>query len=425
MSLPIQQLPVVQNWDCHVTGTCCKEYHVALSDAERKRIEEQNWDEEKDLGGHSPFEKIGTFRKRYFLNHREDGSCVFLNQDGRCQIHEKHGYEAKPLPCRLFPFVLVPVGDHWRVSLRFACPSAAANKGRGVVDHKKDLQTFAEQLAEREKLKPLKDRSLAPAPRMTPMANRRPWSDVLLFVDALLKILHRSQEPIQWRLRKCLALAQECKQAKLHRLESNQIPDLLTVLREHVASEVPQDPKKVDPPTWVGRVLFRQALAVFTRKDHGPKRGIARLGRMALLKAAWRFAKGSGNVPRLHDWLPMVTFEELEEPTGELSQQAQNILERYYSVKVSSVQFCGVAQFGFPFWEGFSMLALTYPMLMWVMRAFMKVGLSDVEGVTKALSIVDDHFGFNRVLKKARQRMSLRILASRGEIRQLVAWYSR
>ena len=46
--------------------------------------------------------------KKWFLSHRPDGSCVFLSDQGRCRIHERHGYEAKPLPCRLFPFVLVP-----------------------------------------------------------------------------------------------------------------------------------------------------------------------------------------------------------------------------------------------------------------------------------------------------------------------------
>src|SRR5205823_9000165 len=39
MSFPIRHLPVLQNWDCHVCGTCCKEYLVTITDEERKRIE--------------------------------------------------------------------------------------------------------------------------------------------------------------------------------------------------------------------------------------------------------------------------------------------------------------------------------------------------------------------------------------------------
>jgi len=41
MSLPIRHLPMVQNWDCHVCGTCCKEYQVTVSDEERRRIDEE------------------------------------------------------------------------------------------------------------------------------------------------------------------------------------------------------------------------------------------------------------------------------------------------------------------------------------------------------------------------------------------------
>jgi len=37
MPLPIYHLPVVQNWDCHVCGTCCKEYQVGLTDEERRK----------------------------------------------------------------------------------------------------------------------------------------------------------------------------------------------------------------------------------------------------------------------------------------------------------------------------------------------------------------------------------------------------
>ena len=75
------------------------------------------------------------------------------------------------------------------------------------------------------------------------------------------------------------------------------------------------------------------------------------------------------------------------------------------------------------FWEGFEHLALTLPLLLWVARAMRP--LPAEEAVTRALSIVDDHFGFNRVLGTLRQRLSFKILARRGEISRLIAWYSR
>ena len=66
-----------------------------------------------------------TWHWRAPLNHRADGGCVFLGADNLCRIHGKFGSAAKPLACRIYPFLLVPAGDHWNLGLRLACPSAA------------------------------------------------------------------------------------------------------------------------------------------------------------------------------------------------------------------------------------------------------------------------------------------------------------
>src|SRR5207253_791771 len=92
MSFPIRHLPVLQNWDCHVCGTCCKEYLVSVTDEEKARIDAQGWDRDRDLGGIEPFWQKGPpWNRQNILNHRPDGSCVFLNDQGRCRIHERFG----------------------------------------------------------------------------------------------------------------------------------------------------------------------------------------------------------------------------------------------------------------------------------------------------------------------------------------------
>jgi len=58
---------------------------------------------------------------------------------------------------------------------------------------------------------------------------------------------------------------------------------------------------------------------------------------------------------------------------------------------------------------------LTYPIILWVARAFVPRCRHD-QAVMKALSIVDDTFGFNRVLRTLRQRLSFQILARRGDL---------
>lgn len=424
MALPIHHLPVLQNWDCHVCGTCCKEYQVTVTDEERRRILAQGWDKDADLGGREPFVRTGPlWARRYVLNHREDGSCVFLSDQGRCRVHERFGYETKPLPCRIFPFVLVPAGDRWRVGMRYACPSAAANKGRALPAHTAALQEFADRLAEREGLKPQPDGALVPPPRLDG-GRRLAWPDLLRVADALLALLRNRRDPVERRLRKCLTLGAEVRKAKLDQIQGARLGELLGVLRGVADAETPEA-QALPPPRWVGRILFRQAVALYTRKDHGPNRGLPqRHGRIALFGSALRFARGTGPVPRLHKALPEATFDRIEEARGPLSPEAQEILERYYLMKVGSLQFCGGGtNVRLSFWEGFDSLALTYPVLAWVSRMYTDRPREDA--LLQALSVVDDSFGFNRVLTTLRQRLSFQILARTGELARLIAWYGR
>jgi lysine-N-methylase len=173
----------------------------------------------------------------------------------------------------------------------------------------------------------------------------------------------------------------------------------------------------------VGRVLFRQVLAIYAREDYGAHRGEATRTRLGRVRAAWRFARGTGPVPHLHARLPSITFEQVEEPVGPWPQAALELLERYYVVKVGSLQFSGITHYNSDFWDGLEALVQTYPAIMWLSRAF--ADLPREEAVRQAVIMVDNHFGFNPILGTGRQRLGLRILAQRGELDKLVAWYSR
>ena len=83
-------------------------------------------------------------------------------------------------------------------------------------------------------------------------------------------------------------------------------------------AETPRNPASLPRPGWVGRILFRQAAAIYTRKDHGPNRGVAGQGRLALMAAAWRFIRGRGPCRGMHRGIPTTTFEQAEEPAGPL-----------------------------------------------------------------------------------------------------------
>ena len=418
MSWPVRHLPIVQNWDCHGCGECCREYVVTVTDAERERILSQGWEQDPRYAGIPLFVKTGSWRKpTYRVNTRADNTCIFLDESGRCRIHAKFGSEAKPLACRIYPFVLVPAGDHWRVGIRFACPSAADNKGRPLNASIADLRDFAQALESREGVG---DRTAPPPLQVGKYVS---WDDLERFNRAILAIIARPDSPIDYRLRLCLALALLCRHSKFETVAGPRLSEFLGVVTESLSAETERDPEQIAPPGWIGRILFRQAAAIYGRRDTGPRRGVSARGRLALLWAAWRFARGSGRVPRVHGLMPEATFAAMEKPAGPLPPISEGMLTRYYQVKVESMHFFGPTNFHQPYWDGLESLLLTFPVVMWLSRAF--TDRSREEAVTLALRIVDDNFGYNKLLGSARQRFATRLLASRGELGRLIAWYSR
>jgi lysine-N-methylase len=89
------------------------------------------------------------------------------------------------------------------------------------------------------------------------------------------------------------------------------------------------------------------------------------------------------------------------------------------------MQFCGRTNFDLPFWDGIEALALTLPAIRWLSRVFAADGRGRDVALKQALQLVDDNFGFNKLLGLGRQRNAVRMLSNRGEVARLVAWYSR
>lgn len=415
--MPVRHLPVVQNWSCHACGDCCRDNEVPVTAAERQRIEALGWKDDPEIGDLPLFVRQGRWSKEYHLL-RTDRGCVFLTADNRCRLHERHGAAAKPLACRLFPFVLVPVEDHWRIGMRFACPSAATNQGRPLGEQGEEVKELATLL---EQYEPLQGQPfpLAQLQRGQPMG----WTDLLRFAHVLLGMLRQRSERLELRWRKCLALAALCRQARFDSVTGVRLAEFLQVVRTDIDSDVPAETKQVPEPGKVGRIYFRQILATLGRRERGALRGPAAESRLRGLLAGWRFARGNGPVPRLNALLPTTTFEQVEAATGPLPATAEDILERYYVVKIGSLQFFGAACFGWAFWDGLEALAATLPPILWLARAF--ADRPRDEALTLAMQIVDSHWGFDPATNSRRFRSMVRGLAQRGELGSLIAWYSR
>ncbi|MCE9532686.1 MAG: YkgJ family cysteine cluster protein [Planctomycetes bacterium] len=419
MPMPVRSLPVVQNWDCHGCTDCCREYRVQVTDAEKARIDTQGWADDPAMKGVAPFVwDGGWFSGRYRLNHTSDGSCVFLNEQGGCRIHAKFGSAAKPLACRVFPFVFIPFGNQWRVGLRFVCPSAANDLGRPVSEHQAELREYAEALEVQEGIA-----GRAMAAPILQKGRSVPWNDLDLFIRAFRGHIADERRPLEWRLRKCLAVIQLCREARFDAISGDRLREFLEVIGGGVNEEVPARPEAVPPPSWIGRILFRQTMAIQARVDKGRYRGISRHGRSTLLWAAWKFAQGTGRVPAVHGLIPDVSFEQIENPVGPLPEASTKVLVRYFQLKLDSGQFFGPNNFQHQFWDGLVSLIQTYPAIMWLSRALHH--LPREEALIMAMRIVDNNFGFNPMLGSRRQKICSSILNRRGEIARLIAWYSR
>jgi lysine-N-methylase len=423
--MQVRSLPVLQNWDCHSCGDCCRSYAVPVTADERRRIEAQGWEKLPEFAGVPYFVKRGG---EFYLNHRADGGCVFLGPDKLCRIHGTFGSAAKPLACRIYPFLLVPAGDHWNLGLRLACPSASDNKGRPL----------SEQLHEAREYAAFFEASAAPgaldAPP-PPLQGRQivPWGDVARIAAAVSKLLADDDDPFERRWRKVLFVVSMLKKAKFDgggdpkkAVTGGRLSELLHVMGEAADDEEPDTADAVKRPGWAGRTVFRQLVAVFSRKDHGAEQGTAQRGPVRRLWAAVRFASGRGTVPKVHAALPdAARFADGERALPALSAASTSLLSRWHRVKVESLQFCGPTNFRLGVWEGLESLALTLPAALWLARVLAAGGRAPDAAVAQAVRMVDDNFGFNPLLGSARQKFALRVLANRGDLARLVAWYGR
>lgn len=410
MPLPVRPLPVVQNWDCAGCGDCCRSYQVRVTAAEKARLDAQGW----DFPGTIPDPKTGEHQ----LRHRPDGACVFLGDDNRCRVHAKFGPAGKPMACRVYPFVLVPGDGHWRVGLRYACPAAAADHGRPLTAHAAELREYA-GLVEDDIGKP---QAGAAPPELQP-GQGVPWADLDRFTDHLLDVL-ADPRPLEFRLRLILAVAALSKGASFEKVGGKRLAEFLHLVTAGLADELPQSPAEVPPPGWVARMLFRQACALYARTDAGPHPGVSSRSRWTRVQSAVRFAVGRGAVPKLHGLIPATTFEAAEQPTGPLPD-VDELLTRYYRVKVQSMQFVGPTHFGRRYWEGLEALILTFPVIRWLGRVFTTPDRDPAAAVRLAVQVADANFGFNPLLGAPRQAWAVKTLADRGELARLVAWYAR
>ena len=266
-----------------------------------------------------------------------------MTSGNHCRLQERFGAKVKPFACRLFPFLLIPAGNHWRVGMRFSCPSAAANQGRPVADAEKDLLHLSRLLEKRTGKS-----ADAASPPLLRAGQELPWPDACRLVQVLVEIVQDRGNRLERRLRLLLAVARIGGRARLDELRGNRLSEFLRVVRAGMDAEVPREPADVPPPDRVlGRLVFRIMLAIYARRDRDVYGAFAVRRRLGRVLDGWRFARGRGRVPRVNEFLPETRFEEVE-ARGGMPPEMDEILERYYVVKLNSMQFFGPPNLDLP-----------------------------------------------------------------------------
>lgn len=421
-TIPIQ-LPILQNWSCHNCGGCCREHAIYITEEERDRIVAQNWTPAQGIPEGQPLFTVerGLFSKpRIRLAHQADGGCVFLDDRGLCRIHGKFGELAKPLACRLYPYVFHPSADGVTVSLRFSCPSVADNLGTPVQKQQRDIVELAEGV--------LPKSYRAPEPPKLTEKTQLSWADTMTVVEALDDSFADTDVPVLLQVLRTLFWMDLVQESKFKNISGERLVEVLVLLKEGSAVEFPELPAIRPPSDFMARVQFRQLAGRYARKDTEANIDTSIRGRFAQLKNAIQLLGFTGgNLPALGEGLKSVPIQALDEMFGELPEQSEEMLRRYFRVKIQGLHFCGPAYYDHPVVEGFQALTLAYAATLWIAKWFAaSAGRTEWThaDIRAALNLIDHQHGYSPALGTWEARRRIKNLVATGELQNLILYAS-
>jgi lysine-N-methylase len=415
MPLPIHVLPLAERWDCHQCGVCCRGSLVPLSDDDLARLQAQGWQQHPDFRGQAIVVRQALVGHAWRLAHRPDGSCVFLLPDGLCRIHKELGFDAKPLVCRMFPLQVIPRDKAAVLTLRRACPSAAADRGRPL----EAQLDFARTLARERKLA-----EAAPTPPPIKPGERSSWSRTRRLLECFQHLLTDQRYPPIRRLVHALTVCRWVQQARTRRLDDAALAELLAVLSQAAPEESADWFTERVPPSRTARLLFRQTAAEWVRLYPGLPVTPSWSQRWRLWQAAWRVVWGRGTLPRLLPDLPPARFEHLEQPLGALPPPLYAPLNRFLETSAVSWSYALANRAGWSVIESLRMLALSYPIALWLLRWVAFGRAPREEDMPPIITALDRAQGY-APLAGRKQRWRLAVLAHGEQLERLVAWYGR
>ncbi len=414
MRLPIVTLSTQERWSCHQCGICCRGSLVPLDDADLQRLAGQKWEEHPDFKGIAVTTKLSLGSNRYRLAHRDDGSCVFLQEDGLCRIHAELGFDAKPKICRIFPLQLIPRDKDIALTIRRACPSAAADLGASVDDHLPWMKKIAEEGT--------LFLSAAPAP-IFKHGEKRDWKIVRVLLNAISELLRDERYPPVRRIVHAIRLAELLHRAKTASLSDAKVEELIATIRTLVYEEAKPYFSERVAPNASARILFRSMASDYARlhPKYRAKKGMGE--RIKLLRNAVSIFRGRGALPDLKPALPAGSYEDLEQALGRIDPSIDLPLTRMIETTSASYMYAIADRGHWSVIESVLGLAATFPVGLWLLR-WSSIGREPTAKEMLDIVVALERGQGASPLTGKVQRSRLRTLASSGELARLVVWYA-
>ncbi len=142
--LPLHFAPGLRH-ACQGCGGCCSSGDIGpISASQAQHLLHEDWSSHLGPAAPAPLRAVPWQGQPIYLTRMEQDTCVFLDAHTRCQIHSRLGPEAKPLPCRQFPWRFTRVGERIDVSLYSECRAwrAAAEAAPDPAEQSDELRAL-------------------------------------------------------------------------------------------------------------------------------------------------------------------------------------------------------------------------------------------------------------------------------------------
>ena len=406
--------PSFQCYECIGCGECCRgRFAIAISTADRERIEAQQWsDEELSLAGKALFTPYGN--GAFKLAHSDTGACIFLAADGKCRIHAKYGEAAKPFACRLYPFRFIPIGAQIRIDIRYDCPAVAQNRGRPISGFRPYLL----------KLLPLALTSAHTVTRVPAFFGKvnGSWAQYCRITECFERLLLQRQFSLSRRIISCIYLTVALHDERIIQQQGRKFSEFLDKISTKISENIADDHLTRQAPSSITRSAFRQLAASYGRLDMvGDQANM-----LQRLAASLQPVLGRGLLPRCREDFPKVSYAQMEEEFNQITGEASEVFERYLHMHLTSMSYFGSGYYNRSLLDGISALWLLYPLLSWYSRSY-ALGSGnaahDGKSAARAVEIVDHQHGISPLLNLPSERSRTKFLTERSQLRSLVLWY--